>query len=233
MDIPQKRRGDPVRLSYGSIIVLIIIISSVSAATVSNSFSAQGSGSLMRNTDTVWESGTDSETIAGSSGNVLLTAPGEFQYQTRERTDATVNNGYNMTGYVRFDRGGVGSDSLSMQDTGTGQKAAVEHAYILQAPEISTAKYVSDANLSMGQQAAWDGAGLYTRDLSYQVDLKRETEDGTLYYRTSSSDHAVIFTNLSEGAIVRPEFDFVSFSDAFIFNASINTTEPNQTGSLS
>ena len=210
-----------------------LLIYSVSGAVVTNSFTAEGTGSVGRNLDLNWQSGMDSEFVGGSAGSLLLTAPGAFQYQTSDKVDATTNNRYNETGYVRFDNGGVGSESASMYDSYPNQQASVTHDYILQTTEIDTAKFVSDANMSIGQQAAWDGAGLYTRDASYSVEITRESNDSTMHYRTDSSDHGIISTNMTGGARVRPQFSYIDFSDAFIFNQTGVNSTMNQTANES
>jgi len=208
----------------------LFLISSASASIASSGLSAQGSGSVIRNVDITWETGADGQYLGGASGHVLLTGPGDFQYQTKDTIDATKNNRYNQTGYVQADRGVVFSDTVSMVSTQPNQEASVEYSGIMQSAEISTAKYVSDANLSMGQQAAWDGAGLYSGETGYSVDLVNEDDDTITTYRTASRDHFFISTNLSGGAIVRPEFNFIDFSDAFIFNTtSANETAVNNT----
>jgi len=209
--------------------LMLFLISSASAAITTTDLSAQGSGMISRNIDTIWETGQNNQTLGGSAGHVLLTGPGDFKYQTKDTIDATRNNRYNQTGYVSSDGGLVFSDSVSMTSTQPGQEASVEYTGIMQSADIETAQYVSDATLSAGQQAAWDGAGLYTGETGYSVDLVNEDDDSITTYRTASRDHFFISTNLTGGAIVRPEFNFIDFSDAFIFNSSANETAVNNT----
>ena len=212
-----------------SLVFLIFIVSVTSAAVVTNSFSAQGVGSVARNIDTEFEYGVGSDFVGGTSQSVLLTAPGQFQYQTKDTTDASINNRYNQTGYVRFDNGGVGSDSVSMVASSPSQNADVDHSWILQTAELQTAKFVSDTNLSMGQQASWDGAGLYTRDMSYGVEIVGTKDGKGTHYRSGQTDHGVISTNMTGGAIVRPEFSFTGFEDSFAVNTTADVNQTNQT----
>ncbi len=207
----------------------LFLISSVSAAVATTDLSAQGSGMMTRNIDTTWETGQNNQTLGGSAGHVILTGPGDFKYQTKDTIDATRNNRYNQTGYVSSDGGLVFSDSVSMTSTQPGQEASVEYTGIMQSADIETAQYVSDATLSAGQQAAWDGAGMYSGETSYTVDISNEQDKVTTTYRTKTHDSFRFSTNVSGGAIVRPEFNFIDFSDAFIFNSSANETAVNNT----
>jgi hypothetical protein len=209
---------------------LFLFVFSASAAVVTNTFSAQGTGSVVRNIDTNFEYGVGDDFVSGSSGSVLLTAPGAFQYQTKDTTDASINNRYNESGYSQFDNGGVGSDSVSMESSSPAQYASVDHSWILQTAEIQTAKFVSDSNLSMGQQASWDGAGLYTRDAEYGVGIISTKDGKSIHYRSDQTDHSMISTNSTGGAIVRPEFSFTGFEDSFAVNKTENVTQTNLTG---
>lgn len=200
------------------LLALLLVITPALGATVSNTFSAQGNGAIIRDFDLNWESGVDNTTLGGNSGSVMLTAPGQFQYQTKDMQDATAGNFYNQTGYARFDNGGVFSESVNMESSDPRQSVLVNHYGILAAAEMDTAKVVNNADVDMGQQVAWDGSGMLFRDVAYDVTARRETMGHVYSYRTSSTDHAGIATNMSGGAIVRPEFSFTSFTDAFIFN---------------
>lgn len=208
------------------ILLICFFVPAALAATVSDSFTAEGNGVIIQNTESTWQSGYDNKIMSGSSGSILLTAPGPFQYQTKDNQDATINNFYNSSGYVRFDNGGVFEESAGIATSDPDQKANVRHYGFLQTAEIDSAKFVEDADLSIGQQAAWDGAGLYTRDRSYEVQAQLETEGSTYTYRTESRDYRVISTNSTGGARVRPEFSYTDFSDVFIFNT---TTDVNET----
>lgn len=219
------------------LVCLFFVISAVSAATVVNSFSAEGSGSVGRHIDTTFENGLGTDFVSGTSSSVLLTAPGKFEYQTRDTTDATTGNRYNQTGYVRFRNGGVGSESVSMTATSPSQTAEVDHSYILQSASIDTSKFVNGPNLSAGQEASWDGAGLYTRDASYAVEVIDSENGKPTHYVSEQTDHGVISTNSTGGAIVRPEFSFTGFGDAFVVNKTeivnqTNITETNETVNL-
>lgn len=227
----------------------LLIITPVFAASTINTFSAQGSGSIMRNLETSWSASaslpgvldwmntdTTGQSIEGTSGSNLLTSGGDFRYQTRDVIDATENNRYNSSGYYLFADGGIFSEMLSMTDNDVGQGATISHDGILQSAEIQTAKLVSDANISMGQQAEWEGAGLFSRDINYWIDITRESDNTVFTYEGSSNEHSWISTNSTGGAIVRPEFSFIDFSDAYIFkdnsvnsttNISANETEDN------
>jgi hypothetical protein len=221
-----------------SLICLLLLVSVTSASVVINSFSAQGIGEVSRHIDTTFEYGSGSAFVGGASGSVILAAPGPFQYQTRDTTDARINNRYNQTGYARFDNGGVGSETVSMESSSPSQYVAIDHSYILQSAEIDTAKFVSDSNVSIGQRASWDGAGIYTRDLSYGVEISQSGNDpynvhpeSGIRYRSTQSDHAIVLTNSTGGAIVRPEFSFTGFEDAFVINSTpaANETAVNNT----
>ena len=207
------------------------LVSPVFAATITNSFSAYGVGAVIANQDSTFGVNINNDSMTGNSGSVLVTAPGEFQYQTRDTIDATLGNNYNTTGYSRFRNGGIFSESLNMESTTPYQSVTDEHYGILPSAEIDTAKYVSNGDLSMGQQAAWDGSGIYVRDLDWSVHQVRETMGNKYTFRTSGTDHRIVGTNSTGGAIVRPEFSFIDFSDSFITNDTAlavnqtNTTE--------
>lgn len=209
-----------------TILLFCFFVHASLAATVHDSFTAEGNGAIIQNSESTWQSGYDNKIISGSSGSILLTAPGPFQYQTSDNQDATINNFYNSSGYSRFDNGGVFEESAGISTSDPYQKANVRHYGFLQTAEIDTAKFVEDSDLSIGQQAAWDGAGLYTRDRSYEVEAKLETEGKVYTYRTDSRDYRVVSTNSTGGARVRPEFSFTDFSDVFVYNT---TTDVNET----
>lgn len=194
------------------------LVSPVFAATITNSFSAYGVGAVIANQDSNFGVNINNDSMTGNSGSVLMTASGEFQYQTRDTIDATLGNNYNATGYSRFNNGGVFSESLNMESSTPYQSVTDEHYGVLQSAEIDTAKYVSNGDLSMGQQAAWDGSGIYVRDLDWSVHQVRETMGNTYTFRTAGTDHRLVATNMTGGARVRPEFSFIDFSDSFITN---------------
>lgn len=201
-----------------TILIVMCLVSPVFAATITNSFSAYGVGAVISNQDSNFGVNINNDSLSGNSGSVLMTAPGEFQYQTRDTVDATLGNNYNATGYSRFNNGGVFSESLNMESTTPYQSVTDEHYGILQTAEIDTAKYVSNGDLSMGQQASWDGAGIYVRDLDWSVHQVRETMGNTYTFRAAETDHRLVATNTTGGARVRPEFSFIDFSDSFITN---------------
>lgn len=200
------------------LLLLLLIVTPAIAATISNTFTAQGNGAIIRDFDLNWESGVDNSTIGGNSGSVMLTAPGEFQYQTKDGQDATAGNFYNQTGYARFDKGGVFSETLNVEGSDPYQSVAVSHYGVLPMTEMDTAKTANGLDLDMGQQVQWAGAGNLFRDVKYSVDAMRQTMGSTYRYQTTGNDHAGVGTNITGGAIVRPEFAFTSFSNAFIFN---------------
>lgn len=226
-------------MKFFHLFVFIFLVSFVSGASTINSFSAQGSGSIIRNLGHAWSAGSGDISLGGSSNSQLLTAPGDFQYQARDMIDATTNNRYNQTGYTSFSSGGVFGESLSMEETDMGQSAVVSHDGILQSAEISTAKFISDANMSMGQQAAWQGAGMFTRDVAYSVDIAQSNDqdpyhvksDIGINYQAISSEHSMISTNATGGAIVRPEFSFIDFGDAYVVNKT-SPDEINETANM-
>jgi hypothetical protein len=206
-------------------IFLIFSICSVNASIVDNKFSSEGVGSVMRNIDVDWQSEVGTGYVGGTSGSILLTAPGFFQYQTRDKMDATINNRYNQTGSTNISNGGVGSDSVSMISNSPEQYASVDHSWILKAAQIESAKFVSDANLSMGQEARWDGSGMYTRDVNYAVHDSGMKGSSVASYLLESSDHSIVSTNQTGGSITRPEFSYTDFSDSFIAKDKYNLTE--------
>lgn len=209
---------------FSLILFTLLLFPAALAATTSNTFTAEGVGAIIQSSDLSWQSGEDNNTIGGSSGSILLTAPGQFQYQTADNLDAVTNNFYNSTGYSRFDTGGVFEESASMATSDPYQTVTGRHYGFLQTAELETAKFVENADLSIGQIAAWDGSGLYTRDIDYTVTAENEAYGHTYTYRTDARDHRTVTTNQTGGARVRPEFSFVDFSDAFIFNVSSNAT---------
>lgn len=229
---------------------VILMSHQANAAQATIKLSAQGTGSIVDNSDRTWASGDDLQRVrssdqytGGTAGQILLTAPGPFQYQTTDTLDARVNNRYTSSEYTKFENGGVFSDSLFIDDntpnatpiectagnlgsessqTGnpTHQVAGAEYTGLLQAAEVSTSKFVSDANLSIGQQAAWDGAGLYTGDTMYSVEVGGDANTTEMNYRATAHDHFFVSTNMTGGAIVRPEFNFIDFGDAFVTNST-------------
>ena len=200
------------------VIAALFVLTPVLGATVSNTFTAQGIGAITRSSDINWGSSIDNISVSGNTGSVLLTATGEFQYQTKEYQDAEAGNFYNQTGYSRFDNGGVFSESLNIEGSDPYQSVLVSHYGVLPMTEMDTAKTANGLDLDMGQQAQWAGSGNLFRDVKYSVDAMRQTMGSTYRYRTTGTDHAGISTNMTGGAIVRPEFAFTSFSNAFIFN---------------
>lgn len=209
---------------FSLLLLILVLFPAALAASTSNTFTAEGNGAILQTSDLSWQSGEDTTTIGGSSGSILLTAPGQFQYQTADTLDAATNNFYNSTGYARFDNGGVVEESASMTTSDPYQAVTGRHYGFLQTAELETAKFVENADLSIGQIAAWDGSGLYTRDIDYTVSAETEAYGHTYTYRTDARDHRTVSTNNTGGARVRPEFSFVDFSDAFIFNVSSNAT---------
>lgn len=193
----------------------------------------------------------------GASGAVLLTAPGRVQYQTSDKLDANVNNRYNRTDYYRFDNGGVFSNSVSMTDntpnmtpikctagnlgvgaassssgTPSHQRVDAQYTGILKSAEVDSASFVNDANVSLSQRAAFDGAGMYTGDTFFVSEIGGDNTSTTMKYRTEGNDHLVVSTNQTGGAIVRPEFSYIDFQDAFVTNQTgspVNGSYVNQT----
>jgi hypothetical protein len=211
-----------------AVIIILCLVSPVFAATITNSFSAYGVGALTVNSDQHFGAGINNDSLSGNSGSVLVTAPGEFRYQTFDTLDATFGNNYNSTGYSRFNNGGVFSESVNMETSTPYQSVTDEHYGVLQSAEIDTAKYVSNGDLSMGQEAAWDGAGVYVRDIDWSVYQVRKTMGNTYTYRTDGTDHRIVATNSTGGAKVRPEFSFIDFSDSFITNdTALGVNETN------
>ena len=210
-------RGETMKPCY-AVVALLLLLSPVLGATISNTFSAQGVGAITRSSDINWGSSVDNTSVGGNSGSVMLTAPGEFQYQTKDHIDATAGNFYNQTGYARFDKGGVFSETLNVEGSDPYQSVAVSHYGVLPMTEMDSAKTVNGVDLDMGQQVQWAGSGNLFKDVAYSVDAVRQTMGSTYRYRTTGADHAGVQTNMSGGAIVRPEFSFTSFSNAFIFN---------------
>ena len=213
-----------------ALVLTLFVVSSVSGAQIVSSVSAQGSGSVIRHIDATAEMSFGGDVVVGSSGSKLLTAPGSFQYQTRDTTDATVTSRYNATAYIQSDGGIVLSETAGIDESYPSQHATVDHTAILQTAEVETAKLVEGSTVEIGQQAAWDGAGLYSRTADYSAAVKREYPDGTtVSYRTLGRDRLHISTNSTTGAIVRPEFSFRDFSDSFVFNTTIQSAT-NETG---
>ena len=230
---------------FWTILSIILIISIVSGAGIQNSYTVQGEGAISRNLYNSWDSGSNGIGVGGNSGSHILTSPGPFQYQTRDTIDAQVNNRYNETGYMRVEGTSIFSESVSMHETDLGQSADVTHSGIINNAEFDTAKFASDANLSIGQRGGWDGSGMYFRDISYGVDIVQSSNDvlggSGIDYSAHGGEHSVVFTNSSEYIRdMRPEFSFIDFSDSFVINKTVagevaNTTEEaanvtNETG---
>lgn len=204
-----------------ALVLTLFVVSSVSGAQIVSSVSAQGSGSVIRHIDATAEMSFGGDVVVGSSGSKLLTAPGSFQYQTRDTTDATVTSRYNATGYLSSDSGVIIQETGAIDESNPSQHAKVDHTAILQSAEIETAKLIEGSNLEIGQQAAWDGPGIYSRTADYGVSVSQEYPGGrTVSYRTYGRDRMHISTNSTGGAIVKPEFSFSDFSNSFVFNTT-------------
>jgi hypothetical protein len=204
-----------------ALVLTLFVVSAVSGAQIVSSVSAQGSGSVIRHIDATAEMSFGGDVVVGSSGSKLLTAPGSFQYQTRDTTDATVTSRYNSTGYLSSDSGVIMQETGAIDESNPSQHAKVDHTAILQSAEIETAKLIEGSNLEIGQQAAWDGAGIYSRTADYGVSVSQEYPGGrTVSYRTYGRDRMHISTNSTGGAIVKPEFSFSDFSNSFVFNTT-------------
>lgn len=204
-----------------ALVLTLFVVSAVSGAQIVSSVSAQGSGSVIRHIDATAEMSYGGDVVVGSSGSKLLTAPGSFQYQTRDTTDATVTSRYNSTGYLSSDSGVIIQETGAIDESNPSQHAKVDHTAIIQSAEIETAKLIEGSNLEIGQQAAWDGAGIYSRTADYGVSVSQEYPGGrTVSYRTYGRDRMHISTNSTGGAIVKPEFSFSDFSNSFVFNTT-------------
>jgi hypothetical protein len=247
--------------AFVALIIIAFIIPSSFAAVATMKVTAQGTGSIVMNSDRTWESGDDLQRVnsgdqynGGTSGNILLTAPGDFRYQTSDKLDATVNNRYNRTDYYKFDNGGIFSNSLSMTDntpnltpvectagnlgsvssqagTPDHQTASAEFTGLLQSAEVDSASFVNDANLSIGQHATFGGAGMYIGDSGFDTEVGGSNASRTMNYRNSGKDHLFASTNTTGYIDIKPEFSYTDFSDAFVTNQTgeaANTTE-NQT----
>ena len=223
-----------------TIISIILILSIVSGAGIQNSFTVQGEGALSRTLYSSWDSGSNGIGVGGDSSSRILTSPGLFQYQTRDTIDARVNNRYNETGYIRAEGTTIFSESLAIHETDLGQNVDVTHSGIVSNAEFDTAKFVSDANLSIGQKGGWVGSGMYLRDLNYAVDIVQSSDTDvynlgipTIDYGAHGREHSMISTNNSGSMNIRPEFSFIDFSDAYVINNTVpgevvnttNTTE--------
>jgi hypothetical protein len=224
-------------MAIKELVIFLLLITAVSAAGIQNSFTAEGNGAISRSVMNSWDSGSSDIGVGGNSASQILTSNGQFQYQTRDTTDARVNNRYNETGYMRVEGTSILSESLAMHETDLGQSADVTHSGIVNNAEFDTAKFVSDANLSIGQKGGWQGSGMYSRDLNYGVDIVQNSGslgDSGIDYGAHGGERSTIITN-SSGYVqnIRPEFSFSDFSDGFFINKTtisefvINTTEPS------
>lgn len=214
-----------------ALVILALLVSHALAATATTSFTVQALGAVHKTSEHTWMSGIDNESLSGSSGSVLVTAPGEVRYQTKDHIDARTGNFYNQTGYAEFTAGGVFEESVAMDNSDPYQSVVATHSGFMQAAQIDTAKFVDNADVSIGQQAAWDGAGMYSRDIAYTVAQERESMGHIYKFRTDTRSHEFVGTNVSGGAIARPEFEFIDFSDSFIVNDT--ALEANATNTTS
>lgn len=224
-----------------TILVILFLITPGFAAITENTVTIQGSASVMRHVVTEWGSEVNGEYNEGGSKSRMLTAPGDIRYQTTDVLDGTVNNRYTQTGYVEVNDGMIFEDTVSMGDSTPGQSVAISHSGILESAVIDTAKFVNDANVSMGQRADISGTGMYFRDVDTAVALFENTDEVYGYiadqysYTTTTSDRLAVFTNETDSIIVRPEFRFDDFVDNHISKIredSKNLTT-NMTGNLS
>jgi hypothetical protein len=250
---------------FAALIIFLFVVSPSLGANVKFSLSAEGIGTISTNSDKIWESGSNigrvkstDQYTGGSAGHITLTAPGDFQYQTVETIDASVNNRYTGTEYQKFQNGGVTSTSISMDDNtpnqspiactaseivagndavagGTPLNQWVDGQYtgIFQDVEMDNSKFVNDANVSISSETRYDGYALYTGHVASQAEVGGDKNKTTENYKSYTRDSFTFTSNATGGGIVRPEFSFTDFSDAFVANSSSNLThnetEVNQT----
>jgi len=238
------------------VLFLVILVSVGQSAVFTSKMSAQGLGSMVVNSDRQWASGDNlgrinpaDQYIGGDAMSQLLTAPGNYQYQSIETVDATQNNRYTKTGFTKFENGGTFTETSSANknvpnlspircDTGSmGQSGGFvsgnppSHQWIsgsvggiLQSAEIDTAKFTSDMNWSLSQQAAWDGAGLYTGETIMGAHVGADRNSTVANYDMWARDKFFTSTNTTGGSIARPEWSLIDFSDSFVSNSSSNET---------
>ncbi len=123
----------------------------------------------------------------GASGHQILTAPGPVKYQQINTLDASESNYYTSSGFIDAKNGVVTRDSIAIDESAPNQTdlsctasnvgvagkgviegnvankqyAVGERTAIGQSMNISTDKYVNDADIAISGDANWTGSGSY------------------------------------------------------------------------
>jgi len=213
-------------------IAVSILLYTVDAAKVDYTTKVEGTGAISTNTGEMWYADSNGQYNGGSSGEHLMSGVGDFTYSRSDSYDATVNNRYTQDEKSTFKNGVIFDSELYMEDSSanvSAQSAYARYGGYLSETDITTAKFVNDANMSMGQQAAWNGVGLYTTDVGYEVALGTGDNETKINYVAESRKRQSVYTNETGGAIARVEFDYTDFADAYMANSSSETTSNSNT----
>ncbi|MDD1729835.1 MAG: hypothetical protein LUQ50_12285 [Methanospirillum sp.] len=211
------------------IIITTILICPSLAAIAEFSLSAEGIGSLSIYNGENWNAGTvgagfmhnGDQYNGGSSGDHLISGHGNFQYQDTSTLDATINNRYTQSGNSEFHNGVLFENTLDMDDASanvTDQHVSAKYGGYLTEAQIDNAKFVNNANLSVGQQAEWNGVGHYYGEVRYGVTLGTGGNESQIDYVNDGSKQFDIVTNESGGGRARPQFRYIDFSDSYFAN---------------
>jgi hypothetical protein len=196
-----------------TVLVISPVLSETPGASVSFSMNADGLGSLWYNAQEAWNADSGSQYNDGFSSDRFITGTGTFSYSHKDALNASINNRYTQKDELSVSNGILFENFLSLDDSsmnGTKQHVDVAYSGYLPEVEIKTAKFVNNADLSMGQQAAWNKAGMYTGQVRHKV-----AGTGSVNYINEANRRFAIVTNESGGAIARPEFDYYDFSDQY------------------
>lgn len=227
------------------ILIAAILITPSLAAIAEFSLAAEGIGSLSINNGENWNAGTvgagflhsGDQYNGGSSGDHLISGHGQFQYQDTSTLDATINNRYTQSGSSEFHNGVLFENTLGMEDASanvTDQHVNARYGGYLTETRIDNAKFVNNANLSVGQQAEWNGVGHYYGEVNYGVTLGTGGNNSQIDYINEGTKRFDVVTNESGGGRARPQFRYVDFSDSYFANmtgkelVAMNATAANE-----
>jgi hypothetical protein len=200
-----------------AILGIFPVLGDIPGASASFSMNADGVGSIWYHAQEAWNADSGSQYNNGFSGDRFITGPGTFSYTHQDTLNASINNRYTQKDTLSVSNGILFESSLSLDDksmNGTKQQVDVQYGGYLSEAEITTAKFMNNANLSMGQQAAWNGVGMYTGQVRQKVTNEQSGSEAVNYINEAHRRFGVV-TNASGGAIVRPEFDYYDFSERY------------------
>ncbi|HWQ64829.1 MAG TPA: hypothetical protein VN429_10470 [Methanospirillum sp.] len=208
---------------------LYLIIHIALAAQATFSVSAEGAGTFFVNNGEQWNAGmvgngfmhNGEQYNGGTSADQIVSGNGNFHYEDSSTLDARINNRYSQSGFSEFHNGvnfGTHSSLADASANVTEQYADATYGGFLQEAYIKNSKFVNNANMSAGQQVAWNGAGQYHGSVNYGVSLGTGGNSSTIDYVNEGHKKIDMYTNQSGGGNVRPEFSYTDFSDSYLAN---------------